>query len=85
MKLSVKQKQILDFALKNNNLITKKQAIELIGYYYLHNSQKYVGEVLSRMVKSKLLNRIKNGSFEINSDRKQTVKVIYNPNQLDLL
>lgn len=85
MKPSPKQKQILDFALKNENRITKKQAVELIGSYYYHNASKYVGEVLSRMVSSKLLKRIKNGLFEINNEKKQTVKGISNPNQLELL
>jgi len=85
MKPSPKQKQILDFALKNNNQITKKQAIELIGHYYFLNAQKYVGEVLSRMVKSKLLKRVKNGLFEISTERKETAKGIVNPNQLELL
>ena len=85
MKPSAKQKQILEFALKNENRITKNQAIDLIGHYYFLNSQKYVGEVLSRMVKSKMLKRIKNGLFEISNERKQTAKEISNPNQLELL
>jgi len=83
--LSTKQKAILDFASKNNNQITKKQAVELIGHNYFLNAEKYVGEVLSRMVTSKLLNRVKNGVFEINTDKTQTVKEIINPNQLELL
>lgn len=85
MKPSSKQKQILDFALKNENRITKKQAVELLERYYFLNAQKHVGDVLSRMVNSKLLKRIKNGLFEINNDKKQTVKGISNPNQLELL
>lgn len=85
MKPSHKQKQILDFALKNDNKITKTEAIDLIGFYYYHNAQKHVGEVLCRMVKSKLLNRVKNGSFEINSNKNQTAKGITNSDQLRLL
>ena len=84
MKPSEKQKQILDFARKNENCITKKQAVDLIGHYYFYNSQKYVGEVLSRMVKSKFLTRIKNGLYQINDKRTETVKNIVNPNQLEL-
>jgi hypothetical protein len=85
MKPSEKQKQILDFALKNDNKITKKEAIDLIGHNYFLNAQKYVGEVLTRMVKSHLLKRIKNGQFEISQEKKQTVKGITDPNQLELL
>jgi len=85
MKPSPKQKQILAFAIKNENRITKKQAVELIGNTYYHNASKHVGDVLSRMVNSKLLKRIKNGLFEINNEKKQTVKGISNPNQLELL
>jgi len=85
MSLSEKQKSILDFALKNESKITKKQAVELLGGFYYNNASKYVGEVLSRMVDSQLLKRIKNGSFEINTQRTQTAKGIVNPNQLELL
>jgi|GEM_PF-1958904 len=82
---SKKQKQIIDFILQNDNKITKQQAVELIGACYYCNASKHVGDVLSRMVQSKLLNRIKNGLFEINQDKKQTVQGISNPNQLELL
>lgn len=83
-KISLKQKTLLDFASKNENRITKKQAVDLIGKDYFLNAPKYVGDILSRMVKNKLLNRIKNGSFEINPNRSQTIKSIVNPNQLEL-
>jgi len=85
MKPSVKQKQILDFASKNQNKISKKQAVDLIGYYYYHNAQKYVGEVLSRMVTAGFLTRVKKGNFKVNEKRKETVNNIVNPNQLELL
>lgn len=84
-KISEKQKSILDFASKNENKISKKQAVSLIGGCYYCNEKKHVGDVLSRMVNSKLLNRIKNGHFEINTNRTQTVKGIIIPNQLELL
>lgn len=83
--LSNKQLQILAFASLNKNQITKKQPVELLEHYYFLNAQKYVGEVLSRMVNTGLLKRIKNGLFEISGDRKQTVKGIPNPDQLELL
>jgi predicted transcriptional regulator of viral defense system len=63
---SNKQNAILNFARSNNCEITKKKAVELIGHHYYCSKEKYVGEVLSRMVKKGLLNRIKPGVFEIN-------------------
>ncbi|WP_288435344.1 hypothetical protein [uncultured Chryseobacterium sp.] len=66
-----KQRVILDWV-RNNNEITKSKAIELIGGSYYCNSTKHVGDILSRMVKSGLLHRVKNGLFvigtRVNSD-----------------
>lgn len=69
--MTPKQKQIFDFATKNENQITKKQAVALIGGHYYYNAPKHVGDILSRMVKSQLLKRIKNGIFEINKNTLQ--------------
>jgi len=81
--ISEKQKMILDFASRNNNQISKVQAVQVIGNCYFINGSKHTGEVLSRMVKSQLLKRVKNGFYEIK--KHQTVKGIINQNQLDLL
>ena len=81
--ISEKQKIILDFAIKHNNQVSSKDALFIIGHNYFLNAPKYVGEFLSRMVKSKLLKRIKKGLFEVQN--KQTVSNITNPNQLQLL
>ena len=81
--ITEKQKKILQFAYNNENKVTSKNALELIGNDYYCNSEKYVSEVLSRMVKSGLLKRVKKGSFEIL--KKQTVYNISNPNQFNLL
>jgi len=83
--VSEKQRIILDYASKNDNKISKKEAIVLIGHNYFLNAEKYVGEVLSRMVNSNLLKRVKNGQFEIELKRKQTVTNVVNSNQLELL
>lgn len=58
------QQTIIHFARSNDNKITKQQACELIPFY--HNTAKHVGDILSRMVKNKMLIRVKNGSFELN-------------------
>lgn len=79
------QKAIINFANSNNGKINKDQAVELIGKFYYCNERKHVGDVLSRMVKNNLLKRIKNGFYEINQNKQQTVKGIINPDQLNLL
>lgn len=60
-----KQKALLVYARANDNKITKKEAVKLIGHHYYHNASKYVGEILSRMVNAGTLTRIKQGSFQL--------------------
>lgn len=59
------QRKIVEFAKQNNNQITKKQACELIKYYL--NTQKHVGDILTRMVRANMLKRVKNGLYELSS------------------
>lgn len=66
-----KQIKIVEFARLNNNQITKKQACALIPFY--HNTQKHVGDILTRMVRSNMLKRIKNGLYELSSGQKEIV------------
>lgn len=66
MKLSEKQRVIIEYIRSNGN-ITKQQAVQMLGKYYYHNGEKYVGEILSNMVKRRYIKRIKNGVFEIGS------------------
>lgn len=66
-----KQRKIVEFARSNNNQITKKQACDLIPFY--HNTQKHVGDVLTRMVKSNMLKRIKNGLYELSTGQKEII------------
>lgn len=74
MKLSTKQRTVLAF-IQQHGSITKKEAVIMIGGSYYHNKEKYVGEVLSRMVNSGILKRVKKGLFEI-GDKKETAKGI---------
>jgi len=71
-----KQKIIIDFAKKNNDIVTKKNVLGLIFYY--SNEQKHVGDILSRMVKNGLLIRVKNGVFKIGIQSKNSDAVIEN-------
>jgi hypothetical protein len=63
MALTVKQKKVINFCHQNGGNITKKQAMELIDDYY-YNGAKWVGDVLSRMVKAGMLTRVKPGTFK---------------------
>ena len=63
--MTEKQVALLEYARANNNEITKKDAVKLIGHHYYHNASKYVGEIISRMVNTGTLTRIKNGSFRL--------------------
>jgi len=59
-----KQKIVFEYV-RENGIITNDKADKLIGGTYYHNSRKYVGEVLSRMVKSGLLLRVKKGIYKL--------------------
>lgn len=65
------QQTIIQFARSNDNKITKQQACELIPFY--HNTAKHVGDILSRMVKNKMLIRVKNESFELNLGQRDNI------------
>lgn len=81
--MSPKQKTIILFAHKNDGYISKQEAVEQIGGFYYNNADKYVGEVLSRMVKAGILVRFKIGHYKLNDtfDSKQPTAFVH-PNQL---
>ena len=53
------QKEILDFAHRQGGYFTKAEAVRKFGEKYYNNADKYVGERLSRMVSTGLLDRVK--------------------------
>lgn len=63
---------------------TKAEIIKGAGLYYYHNGNKHAGDVLSRLVKSGFLIRVKKGTFKLGSPNRK-VKDIINPNQVKLL
>ena len=78
--MTYNQFMLMEYA-RTHKVITKKEAVQLIGGKYFCNADKHVGDVLSRMVKSGLLKRIKNGVFELGDGiKKNTVP----QNQLNL-
>lgn len=85
MALTWKQKTVIDFINKSiDKQITKKQAMELINDHYA-NGAKHVGDCLSRMVNSGLLERVKSGTFTIGKGKlvgKQGIEENKNQTQL---
>lgn len=63
IKLTPHQKTVVKIAEENENHVTKKQVMERITFY--NNTDKYVGEILSRMVKMGHLIRLKPGHFKL--------------------
>lgn len=59
-----RQHTILE-AFRNKDCFTKAEAVDLIGIYYYCNAHKYVGDVLARMVKRRLIERIKRGVYRV--------------------
>lgn len=62
-----KAKKLIQAAKENGGNITTSQAVELLQHHYYHNARKYVGEILSRLVKSGKLKRVKPGAYELNA------------------
>jgi hypothetical protein len=62
-KLSEKQSFILGL-LESKEQITKKEVCSYLARRYYHNGEKYIGEVLSRMVQRGILKRVKPGVFK---------------------
>lgn len=82
-----RQAQIIEiFKDSVKDVLTKKEIIDLGKISYYHNTKKYVGETLSRMVKNGLIERVKIGSYKRTH---RTVSnngkiIIENPNQKQL-
>jgi len=68
-KLAKSKEMIMNYAINNQNKITKREAVEYIGYRYDSDTKNHVGRVLSKLVKEFKLTRIRNGNFEVVPDR----------------
>lgn len=82
MNLSDKQIGIVNFIRSNGN-ITKKQAVEMYDHCYYYNGTKYIGEILSNMVKRGYIKRVKNGVFELGNFSNQLAGIV-DKNQINL-
>lgn len=61
--MTYKQRIIFEY-LRNYKTITLNRAVELIGNGIYANKNRYVGMILSRMVRNNLIKRVKPGLFE---------------------
>lgn len=69
-----KQKLIIRFAMQNENKISLDEAILIKGVdTYYCNERFHIGNILSRMVKTGFLKRLKPGKFELIRTNKITV------------
>lgn len=64
------RKLILEY-IAQNGTITKKQATEICKHFYYSNASKYVGEILSSLVKAGVLERVKRGTYQFKGKIKE--------------
>jgi hypothetical protein len=78
-----RQKQILEVFKGDTKLILRKSEIKVRGNIdYFNNTDKYLGETLTRMVKNGSLIRISIGNYKLGSGDKMIVQP---KNQMRLL
>ena len=82
-----RQREIIEVFRKSEKEVLKKSEIIKEGkicYYY--NTEKHVGDTLSRMVRNGLLERVKIGYYKLSGKHKRRFKkdLIENPNQINL-
>lgn len=65
MGYSKKQQKLLDFIRSGRGEITKKEAVQILERHYYANAEKYVGEILTRMVSRGILCRVKRGVYKL--------------------
>ena len=74
MAITPQQREILDFALANDNRITSKQVQDNFSGRYYMNADGHLGAILSRMVKAGLLTREKPGVFTVGNGEKRSLE-----------
>jgi len=80
-----RQKEILEVFNNNTEIILSKRKIKELGnisYYY--NTDKHLGETLSRMVKNNNLIRVSRGNFKLGSGKPMGKLIIQPKNQTKL-
>jgi len=70
-----RQKQILKvFDGDKEKILTKSEIKDIGGISYYYNTDKHLGETLSRMVKNRNLIRVKKGSYKLGSGNKMIIQ-----------
>ena len=59
-----RQVEVLKVFIDTEEVLSKKQIKEMTGISYYYNTDKHLGDVLSRMVKNGLLIRVRKGYFK---------------------
>jgi len=65
MGLTPSQKKVLQLAQEAGGTVASSTIVEALGRKYYSNPEKHVGDIVSRMVKSGLLIRVKPGVFRL--------------------
>jgi predicted transcriptional regulator of viral defense system len=81
--MSNKQKEILKLFSPRGLVVSKKDIVTVYGSSYYCNAEKYIGEILSRMVKNGMLERVKPGFFKLGPGPEKK-KVVEDKNQMTL-
>jgi len=84
---SPKMKQILRLFTAPGQELSKAEIVEHSGLRYYYNAEKYVGEILGRMVANGILERVKPGVYRIGvrrAFREAKAEPVDDPNQLTL-
>lgn len=82
-----RQKQIIDvFLISNKDVLSKSEIIKTGGISYYYNTEKHVGNTLSRMVRNGVLERVKKGHYSLTGRQNRFFKkdVTEDKNQIDL-
>ncbi len=76
------QKKVLMCFENNDEVLTKQEIIEKAPLTYFYNTDKHAGDVLTRMVRNGLLERVKRGHYKRTGKTKRHFKKDeFNPNQ----
>jgi predicted transcriptional regulator len=68
--MTSKQREVLNYLLKVGEA-TKEEIYENVSFGYYYNHGKHLGELLSRMVKSNLITRVRRGKYKAGANRLQ--------------
>lgn len=80
---SQKQKEILRLFHPGIE-ITKQTTVQNCGMIYYHNAEKYIGEILSRMVTDGIIDRVRPGVFVLPDKPKVKTKAAEDDKQMEL-